>query len=417
MERIVSAQKEAFTRLQEELAIYSERLRALDFNGRFSELGMAAREAVSSFRAEAAQGRDELNALRRTLWDAERERSDFQRRHDLSRAPRPTTLAGSVLKLGFLLILLLVETVVNGQFLAVGNLGGLFGGFTQAFAFALLNILISFGFAYLFVRRWFMKGVTAKFVGGVAFVGFIIFAFALNLGLAHFRDISANVTSNAGQLSLQRLLSSPLALTDIESWTFFSLGMLFSISAFLDGLWLGDPYPGYGEVENRRRKAHDAYTGHKAALIDQLTGIRDQTSEDIKEVDRDLSARLAEYENILTARSRTLAAYSQFERQIEACGNALLQRYREANESKRTTKVPKHFSKTWSLERMHMAPQLDAVSHGDLTELLRVNRDKLNSQMQEFYDEFLRAVETYRQIDDFVGDANDTKPAVGGGGA
>ncbi len=418
VERMISAQKDASARLQEELSIYSERLKALDFEGRFLELGRAAPEAVSSFQAEAATGKDELNDLRRALWDAERERSDFQRRHGLTRAPRPATFAGSVLKVGLLMLLLLIETVVNGQFLAVGNLGGLLGGFTQAFGFALLNVGISFGLAYLLVRFWFVNGVIAKVVGGTAFVGYVAFSIGLNLGLAHFRDVSATMASDAGRLVITRLTNTPFGLTDIESWTFFGLGMMFSILSFLDGLWLGDPYPGYGAVEERRRKALLAYTGHKAALIERLSEIRDQTSDDIKDADRDLGARRAEHDGILDARARTLAAFGQFEKQVEVCGNALLQRYREANERKRTTKAPKHFAKPWTLERLAVAAlPLEVASQNALTEQIKANREKLNEQIKGIYDEFTKVIESYRQIDDFVGDPNTAKPAINDGGA
>jgi hypothetical protein len=51
--------------LLDELRTYKERLMALDFEGRFGTIRQAAPAAVSEFRAEAAQGRDELHSLRR----------------------------------------------------------------------------------------------------------------------------------------------------------------------------------------------------------------------------------------------------------------------------------------------------------------------------------------------------------------
>ena len=77
--------------LLDELRTYKERLMALDFEGRFGAIRQAAPAAVSEFRAEAAQGRDELHSLRRHLRDLELERDEFQRRNKLKRTARSSS--------------------------------------------------------------------------------------------------------------------------------------------------------------------------------------------------------------------------------------------------------------------------------------------------------------------------------------
>ena len=77
--------------LLDELRTYKERLMALDFEGRFGTIRQAAPAAVSEFRAEAAQGRDELHSLRRHLRDLELERDEFQRRNKLKRTARSSS--------------------------------------------------------------------------------------------------------------------------------------------------------------------------------------------------------------------------------------------------------------------------------------------------------------------------------------
>ena len=95
---------------------------------------------MSEFRAEAAQGRDELHSLRRHLRDVEVERDDFRRRHRLKRTARWAAGGNLTLKVGVLLALFVFEVFLNGFFLAKGSELGYVGGAAEALVFALLNI-------------------------------------------------------------------------------------------------------------------------------------------------------------------------------------------------------------------------------------------------------------------------------------
>src|SRR5437660_10593681 len=86
IERVEAEKNSAHGVLLDELHLYKERMSSLDFEGRFATIRQAAPAAVSEFRAEAAQGRDELHSLRRHLRDVEAAPDDFRRRHRLTRA-------------------------------------------------------------------------------------------------------------------------------------------------------------------------------------------------------------------------------------------------------------------------------------------------------------------------------------------
>ena len=105
--------------LLDELRTYKERLMALDFEGRFGAIRQAAPAAVSEFRAEAAQGRDELHSLRRHLRDLELERDEFQRRNKLKRTARSSSGGSLTLKIGILLVLFVSRGV--SQWLLLGE--------------------------------------------------------------------------------------------------------------------------------------------------------------------------------------------------------------------------------------------------------------------------------------------------------
>ena len=91
IERVEAEKNAAHGLLLDELRTYKERLSSLDFEGRFATIRQAAPGAVSEFRSEAAQGRDELHRLRRHLRDLEVERDEFQRRNKLKRTARSSS--------------------------------------------------------------------------------------------------------------------------------------------------------------------------------------------------------------------------------------------------------------------------------------------------------------------------------------
>src|SRR5258708_18893937 len=87
VERVEAEKNAAHATMLDEVRTYKERLAGLDFEGRVGTIRQAAPAAVSEFRAEAAQGRDEFHSLRRHLRDLELERDEFRRRPTLQRAP------------------------------------------------------------------------------------------------------------------------------------------------------------------------------------------------------------------------------------------------------------------------------------------------------------------------------------------
>ena len=94
-----------------------------------------------------------------------------------------------------------------------------------------------------------------KLFGFFALLCYLALLLVLNLSLAHYREVSAALISDAGREVLLRLKTAPLALVDFKSWLLFGLGVLCSLIAFADSFLIFDPYPGYGsagEAAHRR---------------------------------------------------------------------------------------------------------------------------------------------------------------------
>jgi hypothetical protein len=403
VERVEAEKNSAHGVFLDELHLYKERLSGLDFEGRFAAIRQAAPAAVSEFRAEAAQGRDELHSLRRHLRDVEAERDDFRRRHRLTRTARSATGGSLTLKIGVLLTLFVFEVFLNGFFLAKGSELGYVGGAAEALIFALLNIGVSFLAGAVGVRELNHRNYIRKLFGLLALLGYFALAVGLNLTLAHYREAAGSFVSDAGQEVLVRLRTNPLGIMDVKSWLFFGIGMLCSLIAFGDSYLIFDPYPGYGTLEKRRAAAYDAYIGRKNELIATLLAIRDEAIEILEEANRDLSVRRSEHDAILEGRTRLLRLFEAHQAHLDRTANSLLSTYREANKRSRKTPPPRRFTAAYVLEKIpteHDA--LPASARDDLRRSIEESQTVLADQVGAIHDEFERAFATYREIDDLV---------------
>jgi hypothetical protein len=405
VERVEAEKNSAHGIFLDELHLYKERLSGLDFEGRFATIRQAAPAAVSEFRAEAAQGRDELHRLRRHLRDIELERDDFRRRHRLTRTARWASGGNLTLKVGVLLLLFVFEVFLNGFFLAKGSELGYVGGAAEALTFALFNIGVSFlvgsvGARELNHRNWFRK-----LLGLVSLVCYVVLVVGLNLTLAHYREAAGSLVADAGQEVLVRLRTAPLGITDVKSWLFFGIGILCSLVALGDSYLIFDPYPGYGVVERRRAAAHDAYIRRKNELIATLLEIRDEAIEILEEANRDLGIRRNEHDAILEGRARLVRLFEAHQTHLDRTANALLSTYREANKRSRTTPPPPRFAMAYALEKIPVEHQpRPTTTRDDLRRSIEESQSLLVGQVRAIHDEFERAFASYREIDDVFED-------------
>jgi len=403
IERIESHKQDAHSVYLEHLHTYDERLIGLNFEERFTVIQQAAPEAVGDFRAEAALGRDELFSLRRRLYDSEQERELFRRRHRIARPARLSTLGKTLLKVGVLAVLFVVEVVINGSFLAKSNEQGLLGGAIQAVSFAGLNILASFLWGLVPIRLLNRRIGLLKLVGLISFIAYLAFAIVLNLTLAHLREIPPMVTGEVGHEVLMRLTHAPLALNDVNTWVFFAIGFIFSLVAMADGVLFTDPHPGYAPLERRWIEARTQYSDAKAELIERLREIRNVATEAMNANFRDLSVRRGEFDAILQARGRLMQRFAEHQNHIERIGNALLAVYHEANSKARSQPAPDYFARPYKLERIvYAGNDLDEQARAELRQSILLTQDVLRHQTQGIHDTFEEAVRSYREIDDLI---------------
>ena len=407
VERIEAHKQDSHTLYLDHMHTYDERVTALSFEERFATIQQAAPEAVGDFRAEATVGRDELFVLRRRLNESEIERERFRARHRIERPARLASPGKIILKIGVLAILFIIEVAINGSFLAKANIGGLLGGAAQAVTFAALNILASFFWGLVLIRLVNRRNYFLKLIGLLSFLAYLAFAIALNLTLSHLREIppTVSVHGDVGQEVLHRLLTAPLALTDVNSWVFFAIGFIFSLIAMADGLMYFDPYMGYAGLERRWIEATKQFANARSELIERLRDIREDATEVMNEAARDLSVRRSEYDSLLQGRARLAQRFSQHQNQIEQAGRALLEIYREANRRARTTPAPDYFAKPYAMDRIaYASADGDPTARENLRRMITETQELLGQEIRAIHDAFEGAVRTYREIDELLPD-------------
>lgn len=383
------------------LHTYDGRLAALNFEERFFVIQQAAPEAVGEFKAEAGLGRDDLRALRLRLRDFEVERKNFRKKHGLTRPAYISTPGKTLLKVGILAVLFVIEVVINGSFLAQSNLGGYLGGAVQAVSFAALNIVASFLCGLVAVRQIIKRNVFFKFIGFLSLLLYLVFAVLLNLTLAHLREIPPTLNADVGQLVLEQMTKQPHILHDINSWVFFGIGFIFSLIALADGILFTDPYPGYAALEKRWEEAHDNYTDTKASLVDDLRDIRDKATDAMNEASQDLSKRRGEYDSILAGRVRLASRFVEHQNHIERSANALLTVYREANRATRNSPGPAYFVTPYVMQRVspgNVTP--DTAASDKLQRAIDDTKVILARQVEAIQAAFSDAVSSYREVDE-----------------
>ncbi|MFC1488836.1 hypothetical protein ACFL6B_03210 [Thermodesulfobacteriota bacterium] len=378
------------------LKTYSDRLRSLDFETRISSIEQFSRNAIAEFRAQVHNGVDQLYQLRRHVIEIGREEEDFRKKHNLNRTahfPDSTKL-----HYGIIAVLLLVESLLNGNFLARGSELGLLGGVLDALGIAMFNVWIGFLVGKLVMSQMFHSQAGNKIVGYIGTLSFICLSFVFNIMVAHYRDaLGGELPEKAAMLAIESFLNDSFNIVDFKSWMMVLIGFSFSIVAAIDGFRTDDPYPGYGQIAKRRIRATQEYADMKEDLMEDLREIKEDAVQAMTQAKEGVEKRKNEYHSILDARERLNGLFQTHLEYLESCANNLLSDYREANRHARSSAPPSHYSELWELE--HPPPANIGHTGGISGDEINRANSLLTNHMQEVFNDYEKAVDKYKQIE------------------
>ena len=395
--------KKAHETLLNERSTYIERLNALDLDGYLSRIKAAAMEGISSFRSRVSQGLDHLFSFRKPVRELTKEMGDFRKEHKLKRtANYPST---RYLQWGIVAVLFLAETVLNGGLLAEGSEYGFIGGVIVALAIAFLNVGVSLGLGWYGLRQCWHNRPWRRTVGYASLILWFLGAAAFNLCVGHYRGAASKLLEGGGIAALQTFWANPFALNEFQSFVLVGIGALFALIAFIDGLFMDDLYPSYGDLDRRLVKARRDYASERHLVISELEEIKKSTTEAMQFARNELGKRRGEYGSILAGLDQVSHAYEQHISYLEGAGNALLTTYRDANCEMRQDRAPKHFNKGWEV----MRPPLDSVLLSQVMPQEQLNnaivqaKNSLHERLEEVHSEYEQAFQKYHSLDDLDG--------------
>jgi len=402
---IDSEKKLSHQKLIDHLDTYGDRIRSLGLEGLIAEAAAAGDAASADFRTRVHDGADVLFQLRRDVVLIDDEIEDFKRTHGLRRMahyPRSRTL-----RWGIVLVLLLLESVLNGTFLARGHELGLTGGVAEALAIAILNIGSGLWVGWKAVPNVMHKSPARKITGVILTLAYLVLVFGFNLAVAHYRDaLGGEFPEQAAALALVSVWNEPLGVASVQSWLLFAMGLGFSLLAAGDGWSMDDTYPGYGKLARKQTELIEEYVEQKRELMDELERIRDAALEALATAGRNIERRRSEFHGIVQSRKNLKEAFGHHLDHLEHSASYLLASYRRANEAARSARAPAHFGKSWEISRP--PAQADGKEPGQSANMeAKVEKalEELPLQKRRIQEDYEAAVYEYRKIEQLTPEA------------
>lgn len=342
------------------------------------EFDDTVRNAKAGFDKTALAGRQTLQEKQSEATRRQQDLQAFREDNGLSREPHYPDFGRRMLMVGIVAILFVLESFANAAFLAQGNELGLFGAYTVAFGISLANLLPPFLFFGPMSRHFLHAGVGRRVVAGLSTAVYVAIAGTLNLGVAHYREVSGELLGDAGFEVVRRMTQSPMGLQDAESWLLFGIGLIFSLIAFLDGRAFDDPYPGYGKLARTLRDARDEL---RNAIDDAVQDLDEVRSEARQRIDK-IAQWPRERQNLAEKCRRLKEDFERYTAELQELGSTLISEYREANRRARSDDgTPAAHRDPWSLT---VAPLDGGVSS---TVQETTAQEEMNQKRREAHDQ------------------------------
>lgn len=304
-----------------------------DFNVEFSSTSLDVKRAIE------------------TLSEAKRALTFFQKENNLYSEAKISTTGRMFWFWVGIAFMFTLEFATNASFIFENVDTGLIGAIGLTMAIAFINVFGSFLVGRKVLPYMFHIKSARRKKAIFAALGYVSFILYLNLSFGVFRALIAD--QQLDFTAATRAAVSPfshLASLDFQSFVLIFVGLLFAIIAVLEGLFFDEIYPNYGDHARAVTKARDALdtcvkTGYQKLNLHQKKG----------------NLQLTEFKNArenaniswASAVDRVQDLFNHYEiwvEGLESDGNALLQQYRSANKSYRSTSPPAYFNEVHSFK-------------------------------------------------------------------
>ena len=321
----------------------------------------SAAVAQQAFRGLVGDANNEISALVASRKDrlihsrldeirANRELVFFKRNNDLNREAH---YSGSGWWTGGIVFLCIgIETLLNAWFFGEASDRGLVGGAATAALISAANVALSFVTGWFPLRyshhrrHWYKIWVLPMLC--VAFFFIIMF----NLAVGHYREMLIENPDAQLFRVIERLLTSPIDIQQIESWVLVIFGAVISGIALHKGFVWDDSYPGYARVHKHYLDARHSFQIAKEDLRLSIKEIADAKSSEIDSQVQGFRKAVNEYSAKVKALAQSASSLQTDVAALEEVCNRVLQIYRAENKAVRApTPAPAYFSEGYELRK------------------------------------------------------------------
>jgi hypothetical protein len=308
------------------------------------QIEAAGANALADFKAEILHDQNQLHAQLRAVGNREDEFREFRERHCISRLPKNISRGERILAILLLVVLVLLESILNGMFFAEGSEAGIIGGVVQALVLSILNVGVAALFAVYGLPLLFHRRGGIKLIGALVTIVFALWLGGLNLAIGHFRDLFIAGAGSVGMAELlNRLTTSPLILGDAKSAILVLLGIALGLLAVIDVAATRELYPGYGAVGRERQRAIDEYAEANARSLAAIMQLRDSTVDDLSSAIELIRSSQFDMQQAIEGRTRLHHNFRSYLDHLAVVHERLIQRYRECNRRVRRGEAPLYF--------------------------------------------------------------------------
>ncbi|MBM9515096.1 hypothetical protein [Desulfogranum marinum] len=394
--RIISIIEEEKDKSYEEaikwFSAYHERVKSLGVDVNINQLQKGEKKITTDIRAVLNTLKDStLYKLQIDIGKKKRELNEFRKNNLLTREPRYSD--SKVWGISIIILILAIESSLNGYFFAQGHSLGYLGGITQATIISIANIIFnSCLLGWVGLRQITHQSVWRKLLGVSCLLALIAFVPTFNLFVAHYRQAFVMQVTEPGMAAIETFKSSPFQLYDFDSYLLILMGVSAFLIATID-LWkIYDPYPGYEFLDQRLNKLKDQYVDNKAFLVEELTAERDNGFSEIQQALVELTSKQEDYRMLISKMEHLKSQLVPHFARLEQSARELLAIYREANVLTRDTPPPARWQCEYELAVLE-TNSLHMPTVHDVSQIVEMAQEALPKMMAAINDECSNAID------------------------
>lgn len=258
----------------------------------------------------------------------------------------------------FLIVPLVIESLLNGNFFAEASDFGLVGGAATAVIISALNV--SLGFIMGLGPARYCQHVKGShlFWALPAYAGMIVLIVLFNLAVGHYREM---LIADPDARSLQvvpRMLANPLAVYEFKSLALVIIGCIVAFVSASKGYSAFGNYPGHATAYKRWRQRWNAVEEERRRLDVQLLPELEAVRSQVDGFREDCSAEFGRLQGAKAKADQARDLHFARLAQLRDAKDAALMQYREANLKVRTDMAPAYFSQSLNMAEIDQPAEL-----------------------------------------------------------